>query len=292
MCCVRVMVVVEELFKALVAAYFLTAGTLFVFQRKLQYLPSEEQPPHPRRFSKHFESVQEICILTDDGIKLHGWHWPATEGGKHSNVSVLQLHGNAGNREHRLRWAYTLRYRLGCSITLLDYRGYGGNSGYPSEYGLILDALAGLRWICSADATRDMKLVIHLESIGSAAGINALGKLEPKRRLLISGIVIEGGLSSCIEVAQERLRVFPLSMLMLDKWSETCSAAAAIPLQTHILSLHGVRDEIVPMKYGLKLFDAIACEKKKFVQFSGGGHNDLLDQPSYIQNLDVFYSQL
>ena len=286
------MVVVEDLFKALVGSYFLAAGILFVFQRKLQYLPSAQRPPHPRRLSKHFESIQEISTLTEDGIELHGWHWPALEGGRHSKVSVLHFHGNAGNREHRLRWAYVLRLRLGCSITLLDYRGYGGNPGYPSEIGLILDALAGLRWLCSANVPGDVKLVIHLESIGSVAGINALSKLAPERRHLISGIVIEGGLSSCIEIAQERLRVFPLSILMLDKWSKTCSSARAIPRQTHVLSLHGVRDKIVPVKFGQKLFDAITCEQKQFVQFSGGGHNDLLDQPSYIQNLDVFYSQL
>lgn len=278
--------------KTIGCCYFLAAGTLYTFQRKLQYLPAAQHPAHPRQLSRYFESIEEVIVCTADGHTLHGWHWPAVEGGRHATVSILQLHGNAGNRMHRLRWAFMLRKQFGCAITLLDYRGYGGSSGQPSESGLILDALAGLRWLCARQARADMKLVLHLESIGSAAGINAFSRLSVEEQSLFSGIVVEGGLSSCIELAQEKLSVFPLSVLMVDKWNATCSAAGKIHPQIHFLSLHGTRDVIVPMKYGQKLFEAVACEEKRFIQFTAGGHNDLLDQPSYVDSLNSFYAEL
>ena len=79
---------------------------------------------------------------------------------------------------------------------------------------------------------------------------------------------------------------------MLDKWNNTCAAARQLSMKTHFLSLHGTSDAIVPLWCGRKLFDAVACEHKRFVHFNGGGHNDLLDQPTYIQTLEEFYARL
>ena len=273
-------------------AYCFAAGTLFTFQRKLQYIPSAQHPSHPIRLSASFAAIEEIFTVSEDGLKLHGWHWPAVKGSMYAHISILHLHGNAGNREHRLRWAYMIRQQLGCGITLMDYRGYGGNKGRPSEPGLILDAIAAIKWHYDRKNAVDAKLVLHLESIGSVAGITALLKVEPYVQRAISGIVVEGGLSSCIDIIRDNFRIFPLSLLMLDKWNNTCAAARQLSMKTHFLSLHGTSDAIVPLWCGRKLFDAVACEHKRFVHFNGGGHNDLLDQPTYIQTLEEFYARL
>jgi len=44
-------------------------------------------------------------VRAEDGVLLQGWHWPAPAGGKHSKITLLQLHGNAGSRHNRLYWA-------------------------------------------------------------------------------------------------------------------------------------------------------------------------------------------
>jgi len=43
-------------------------------------------------------------VRAEDGVLLQGWHWPAPAGGKHSKITLLQLHGNAGSRHNRLYW--------------------------------------------------------------------------------------------------------------------------------------------------------------------------------------------
>lgn len=65
------------------------------------------------------------------------------------------LHGNAGNRYHRLPWMDMLRSSLGVNVVMLDYRGYGGNPGEPSEEGLIADAEAAYSHVLSQLSARD-----------------------------------------------------------------------------------------------------------------------------------------
>ena len=278
--------------KLVACSYGTLVGIIFIFQRKLQYFPLAKRPPHPSHFSPCFATVEDVFVLTTDNVRLDGWFWPADKNRKHGNISILHLHGNAGHRQHRLGWAYAVRQRYGCAITLFDYRGYGGNKGSPSEAGLVLDAIAAITWHCDTNGGEGAKLVLHLESIGSVAGICALQRLDPVRRTKIVGIVVEGGLSSCIDVIEDRLRFLPLSVLMLDKWSGTCAAASKLKVETCFLSLHGSDDTIVPLSLGRRLYEAVACKNKEFVQFVGGVHNDLLEQPTYLQTLGKFYTTL
>ena len=56
-------------------------------------------------------------------------------------MAVLVAPGNGGNREGRAGLAEELSER-GLAVLLMDYRGYGGNPGSPSEEGLAADAFA------------------------------------------------------------------------------------------------------------------------------------------------------
>ena len=84
-------------------------------------------------------------------------------------MTLLQLHGNAGSRHDRLYWAHHVRARLGVAVALLDYRGYGGSTGRVTEEGMIRDGVAGIQWASTKANETGSRLVLHLESIGSAA---------------------------------------------------------------------------------------------------------------------------
>lgn len=262
----------------------------FVFQRRLQYFPTKEPPPSVQSLPPVCQGIEDFSVRTEDGVLLQGWHWPAPPGGKHAKITLLQLHGNAGSRHNRLYWAHHVRSKLGCGVTLLDYRGYGGSEGSPSEAGMIKDGKAGIQWAATHAAESGSKLVLHLESIGSAAGINALAKLRGEGGDTgVAGVVVEGGLSSCIEIAQKLFSFLPLSLLMKDKWAGTCAAAASLDPDTPFMSMHGDHDEIVPLWCGAKLFDAVKG-KKVWKEFKRGGHNNLMDKPGYFEALDAFYT--
>ncbi|MEM7234550.1 MAG: hypothetical protein AAF517_20395 [Planctomycetota bacterium] len=114
------------LFKAL-RIYLILALAMFVFQRKIMYYPDSSEAALPT--SKAYEGLVEMSVTTSDGVKLKGWHWPGERG-----VTCVLFHGNAGNREIRAGWMRGFR-ELGLGVLQVDYRGYGGSEGSPSEEG-------------------------------------------------------------------------------------------------------------------------------------------------------------
>jgi len=267
-------------------SYVTVLGVLFIFQRNLQYFPFGGEPPCASAISSLCPGLKDFKVRTIDGYWLKGWLWEEDS----SSIIILHLHGNAGSRFHRLHWAKEIRNKLKCSVALFDYRGFGGNPGSISEAGLIKDAIAAITWAHAEARRTGQKLVLHLESIGSAAGLNALANISTHIR--VDGIIVEGGLSSCYELARDMLPFFPIKILMRDKWDRTLDSARVLPEHTHFLSLHGKVDKIVPLEKGLKLFAAVACRDKKFVEFEHGDHNDLMIQPCYFEELQTFYSKI
>ena len=206
-------------------------------------------------------------------------------GAKHADVTLLQLHGNAGSRHNRLYWAHHIRSRLGVGVALLDYRGYGGNS--VTEKGMILDGVAG-HPPGRRRARGAKKLVLHLESIGSAAG-------SRRRRAAgddagVDGIVVEGGLSSCVEIAAKPFSFLPVRALMKDKWAGTCAAAAALRPEQPFMSMHGDR-ELICRSGCLAPAARSVRGRKVWKEFKKGGHNNLMEKPGYFEALDEFYEQ-
>ena len=82
---------------------------------------------------------RDVVLDTEDGIRLGAWYLPAAGGQR--GPAVLVFNGNGGDRSGRALLAAGLS-RLGMSVLLFDYRGYGGNPGTPSEKGLAADARA------------------------------------------------------------------------------------------------------------------------------------------------------
>ena len=266
-------------------SYAAILGALCLFQRKLQYFPTAEVPTLDS-LPTAFRRVEEFEVHVIDGLKLKGWLWRQ----KSSPVLILHLHGNAGNRFHRLYWANEIVKRTSCSVALFDYRGFGGNPGRISEDGLIKDAVAAITWAYTNAKRNSQKLVLHLESIGSAVGLSALLKMAVEVR--VDGIVVEGGLCSCYDLARSMLPFVPVKLLLRDKWNLTIQGAQELDEDINFLSLHGKADRIVPLWCGTKLFEAVSCRHKKFIAFEFGDHNDLIIQPGYLDELLEFYAEV
>jgi fermentation-respiration switch protein FrsA (DUF1100 family) len=251
-------------------------------QRKLQYFPDhrEYQTGNPDNYL-HFNAC------ASDGVTLKGIYLPRIDCGDFSSLTILHLHGNAGNIYHRLTWATNLQQKFGCGVVLMDYRGFGGSAGFISEQGLILDAIAGVEWIAK-NLSGAHKIVLHLESIGSAVGLNALSKFDST----IKGCVIEGGLTSCVELAEYLFPFLPIKYLMKDRWAGTCKSAQEFGNNIPFLSMHGALDQIVPSSFGRSLFNSVGSPDKIFRFFPRGGHNDLMFHPGYFHALKKFYSNL
>src|SRR5215471_19331986 len=121
------------------AGFYLAALlALFIFQRSLLYVPSMGAPSLAEA---GLEGVMEsVQMTTADGLRLLAWYRapPLNPG-----LVLVYFHGNAGNIGHR---GDRVRPYLdaGYGVLLVEYRGFGGNPGQPTETGLYADAQAAV----------------------------------------------------------------------------------------------------------------------------------------------------
>jgi len=147
-------------------------------------------------------------------------------------------------------------------VLLLDYRGYGGSGGAPTEEGLVDDAEAAARWLEGRGAG---KVAYFGESLGCGVAVALAARRPP------AALILQSGADSLVHVAQRAYPVFPIGLLMKDRF-DAAAQIASVPAP--LLSIHGTEDELIPMAFGRALFDA-APGPKEWYPVEGAGHNDV-----------------
>ncbi|MYC81461.1 MAG: alpha/beta hydrolase [Acidobacteria bacterium] len=261
------------LLKGLLVVYVVLVGSVYLFQRKLQYFPNADPVPLPQE--QAFRGLQEVELETEDGKRLLSWYWPGDR-----PLTLVYFSGNGGNRADRLEWARDF-HRLGFGLFLLEYRGYGGNPGTPSEAGLYRDAQAALDWL-ARDPGR--KLAYLGESLGSGVAVEMATRAAP------AGLIIQSGFSSAADVGQHRYPLLPVGLLMKDPFD---SLPKIRGLGCPLLAIHGDRDRTVPLSLGRALFEA-APEPKEWLPVPGAAHNDVsgVGGQSYWRKIDDFLTEV
>lgn len=245
------------------------SALVWLVQRRLQYYPDSAAPELPA--SDAAAGLREIELATTDGLRLHAWHLPGAR-----PLEFLLLHGNAGHRGDRLPWIRALG-ASGAGVLALDYRGYGGNLGFPTEEGLLLDAEAAASWLAAQGAER----VVYVgESLGCGVAVGLAARRPPAALVLVSGF------TSLVPVARAAYPWLPVGLLMRDRFD--CSAKFA-ELDVPALFVHGEADTIVPVALGRELYER-APARCEWWSIPGAGHNDLPydDLPGFMARLEAF----
>jgi uncharacterized protein len=237
------------------ALYIGLAATVYFAQRSLMYFPDTA---HVTPAAAGFPQAEEVALTTADGVHISAWHVAPQDG----KPVIIYMHGNGGSLQHRVE-----RFRRlvadGIGLVALEYRGYGGNEGSPSEQGLIADAEAAYAFAAARYAVP--QLVLWGESLGSGVAV-ALAAEKPVGR-----VILEAPFTSAEAVGARHYWYLPVRLLMKDQFrSDRRIGAVTAPL----LILHGVHDRVVPYTMGEKLFD-LANQPKYIVRFLDGGHDDL-----------------
>ena len=261
-----------RLLAVLTALYVGVAGLVWVLQRRMQYLPDGASPQMPARDAA--AGLREVELVASDGVRLRAWHVAGPR-----PLAFLLLHGNAGHRGDRLPWIRALQ-ETGASVLALDYRGYGGSEGSPSEEGLVRDAQAGARWL---DEQQAGALVVVGESLGTGVAVGLAARRPPAALVLVSAF------PSLVPIARGAYPWLPVGLLMRDPF-ECTSKLAALPLP--VLFVHGEADSIVPVALGRRLHDA-AAGPKEWWSVPGADHNDLpyADLAAFVQRLEAFLAR-
>jgi abhydrolase domain-containing protein 13 len=128
-------------------------------------------------------------IPTPDGEKLSAFYIRGPKARSSRNTTVLMFHGNAGNIGHRVPIARMFVQRMGFSVFMLEYRGYGLSTGSPDEAGLMIDAQTAYDYLRKRAETRDNDIVVFGQSLGGAVSIQLAAKNQNDRRFI--GLVLE-----------------------------------------------------------------------------------------------------
>ncbi|MEE9293936.1 MAG: alpha/beta hydrolase [Phycisphaerae bacterium] len=240
---------------------------------RLFYYPTKHVYGLPESHGLDYESV---FFNGTDGVRLHGWFFPAVG---QARGTVLHCHGNAGNItghfEH-VKWLPAARWNVFC----FDYRGYGQSSGQPTRAGTIADALAAAEYVHSRDDVAADRVVVLGQSLGGAVGIVLAAKWPGA-----CGLAVEGAFSHYRQeaafVCRQNIFMRPVAGIMsralISEGFDPIDWVSKLPPQPKLF-VCGTDDRIVDHRQTVALHDAAGAPKELFVM-EGGGHADSMCLP-------------
>ena len=130
-----------------------------------------------------------------------------------ARATVLYCHGNGGNVAYWADAARSLHDRVGVSVMLFDYRGYGRSEGKPSEAGVLADARAARAWLAKRAGIAENQIVLMGRSLGGGVAVD-LAAADGARAL-----VLESTFTSMPDVARRCFRLLPVRLLMQTQFN-------------------------------------------------------------------------
>jgi pimeloyl-ACP methyl ester carboxylesterase len=251
--------------------YLAVVAIVFVAQRKMQYFPDTT-----RRTPEEVGAVgfSEIDLKAGTGETLVAWYKPATAG----RPTILFFHGNGGSISTRPR--KLMAYAQTFGVLAADYRGYGGNSGSPSESGLMEDATRAYDWLV-AQGVKPSDILLLGESLGTGVAVQ-IAAAKPVRAM-----ALEAPYASTVDIGAAHYWYLPVHLLMKDQYrSSDYIGQVKVPQ----FVIHGTDDRTVPFAQGRKLF-GLANEPKQFVEMRERGHDIIGDAETWAKVIAFFEAQ-
>jgi uncharacterized protein len=235
---------------------------LTALQRRLVYFPDASPVPAAGDVRP---GARDVTLRTSDGLELGAWFVPASPTADRRRA-VLVAPGNGGNRSGRLGLAAELS-RRGFAVLLMDYRGYGGNPGSPSEQGLALDVRAAHRFLVAEAGVPSDRIVFYGESLGAAV-VAELAVEHPPAALVLRSPFVD-----LAAVGQRHYPFLPVRALLRDRFP---TAEHVARVAAPITVIWGSADAMVPAEQSRAV---AAAGHARTVEVDGADHNDgvLLD---------------
>lgn len=239
----------------------LVVGVLVVLtalQRQLIYFPDPTPVPPA---AEVILGARDVTLRTSDGLALGAW-FVAADTSADLGLAVLVAPGNGGNRAGRAGLALELS-RRGLAVLLMDYRGYGGNPGRPSEEGLAADALAA---------------AVRLEELGyppartiyfgESLGTGVVAALHERRPA--AGLVLRSPFTELADVGAHHYPWLPVRLVLRDRFPVTPVIARTV---VPVTVIYGDRDSVVPSELSARVADEAGNLLERVV-LPGADHND------------------
>ncbi len=232
-------------------------GLVMLLQRPMLYLAGGQEPQAP-------PGVEEVTLRTADEHALGAW-WVPPEG--EPQAAAVVLPGNAGTRANREPLGRLLA-QAGIGALLVDYRGYAGNPGRPSEEGLRRDARAARDWLddrLADDEAGEVPVLYVGESLGAAVAAGLAHDAPP------DGLLLRSPFPSLARAAAAAYGLPAVPAWLLPDRYPVAEQVAALDDDVVVEVLAGGEDRIVPPELSQEVAEAAAVD---LVVLDDAGHND------------------
>ncbi|MEI6331524.1 MAG: alpha/beta fold hydrolase [Pseudanabaena sp. ELA645] len=278
---------------ALTSFYGSVCAGLWFGQTLIIFSPEKEITTTPAKFGANYEDVL-IPVKNSDGRieNIAAWWLPnikpetksAPNGDLNDRKVILYLHGKGKNISANAKHANRLM-RMGFSVLVIDYRGYGTSDGsYPTESTVYTDAQTAWDYLIEK-GFKPSQIMIYGHSLGGAIAIDLAVK-HPDAM----GMIVDASFTSMSEMASldPKYRIFPIDLLIHQRFD---SIAKVRSLAVPVLYIHGTADDFVPAAMSQRLY-AATPNKKQIVLIPNGGHNNnaSTNEPLYLNSIRSFFN--
>ncbi len=239
--------------------YGLVGILLFVFQRELLYLGADQ-----------YQHDIETMAINNQGERLLVHVLNSKE-----KPAIIYFGGNA---EPVIFNAVNFRDSFpNHSVYLVNYRGYGGSSGQPTEEGLYSDALAVFDQI----SVKHEQVSIIGRSLGSGVATYVASQRD------IESLALVTPYDSIKSVAQRRFPMYPMSLLLKDSFD---SIGRVTSLNVKTLIIIAEKDQVIPVEHSYRLVDAMSEEMLTTVVVDDANHNNISGSPAFTRSMQDFFN--
>ena len=232
---------------------------LYASQRRAIYYPTPEV---------HAPEIPAIRVESGgETLKI----WNLENGG--SSEAIIYFGGNAEDVAGNIPSFRQIFSRH--TVYLVNYRGYGGSTGSPSEASLYKDALAVFDEIRSQHA----RISVIGRSLGSGVATYLASLRDVDRLVLVTPF------DSIENVAKRAFPIFPVSILLTEKFN---SIERASEIDAPVLLVAAENDRIIPRRHAEALAGAFPDAQVTIEVIPDAGHNTIGMYPQYANVLSMF----
>jgi len=220
----------------LIAGAYLTV--LYLAQRSLLF-PVPAYSPNPNL------GLAEIVRLPVSGGEAQAFFVAPSASFEGPAPLLIFMHGNA---ELADGWVPIFEEvaTWGVGALLLEYPGYGGSAGSPSERSINEAALAAYDWAQSDPRIDGKRIVPYGRSLGGGPAVRlAVDRKAP-------ALILESSFTSVADFAAQFLAP---ECLVRDRFDSLKTLSS---YRGPLLVMHGSRDEVVPIAHGRALAAAVS----------------------------------
>ncbi|QXI04032.1 lysophospholipase [Pseudomonas tensinigenes] len=237
----------------IVAVYLVLCAALFFFQRSLIYFPQPNAVTSAdSRMTLSMPDAQ-ISLITRERVGPR---------------ALIYFGGNAEDVSRNLpEFAEAFP---DYAVYLLNYRGFGGSGGSPSEAAIAEDALALFDQVYASHP----QIAVVGRSLGSGVAVRLASQRPVQQLILVTPY------NSLEEIAAQQYPWVPVKWLLKDRF-ESGKYAAHIRVPTLLLAASD--DEVIPRASTQRLLENFPQGVAVLRVVPDSGHNSISDRAQYLQ---------